>query len=84
MEYGSMVGDQQIFATFSEKLGNVFQKNKKLSKLARQKVLFITTMRGRKGKNPPFLSQEFIIQNHGDIVSCVCMVVMIGLMFQVK
>ena len=41
-------------------------------------------MRGKKGKSPPFLSQEFIIQNHGDIVSCMCMVVMVGLMFQVK
>ncbi|XP_065652096.1 translocating chain-associated membrane protein 1-like 1 [Hydra vulgaris] len=40
-------------------------------------------LRGKKGKSPPFMSQEFIIQNHGDIVSCVCMVVMVGLMFQV-
>lgn len=39
--------------------------------------------RGKKGKNPPFFSQEFVIQNHGDIVSCVCMVFMVGLMFQV-
>merc|ERR1719505_104675 len=38
-------------------------------------------LRGKK-KSPPFLSQEFIIQNHGDIVSCLCMVVMVGLMFQ--
>jgi len=38
-------------------------------------------IRGKK-KSPPFLSQEFIIQNHGDIVSCLCMVVMVGLMFQ--
>jgi len=37
---------------------------------------------GRKGKSPPFLSQDFIIQNHGDIVSCMCMVVMVGLMFK--
>lgn len=38
-------------------------------------------IRGKKGKNPPYLSQEFLIQNHGDIVSCVCMLVMVGLMF---
>merc|ERR1712226_464502 len=40
-------------------------------------------MRGpKKGKSPPFFSQEFIIQNHGDIVSCACMFVMLGLIFQ--
>lgn len=36
----------------------------------------------RKTKNPPVLSHEFIIQNHGDIVSCVAMVIVMGLMFQ--
>ncbi|XP_065063105.1 translocating chain-associated membrane protein 1-like 1 [Rhopilema esculentum] len=36
----------------------------------------------RKGKSPPFLSQEFFIQNHGDIASCFCMVFLIGLMLQ--
>lgn len=36
----------------------------------------------RKNKNPPVLSHEFIIQNHGDIVSCVAMVIVMGLMFQ--
>jgi len=41
----------------------------------------VMAIRGKK-KSPPFLSQEFIIQNHGDIVSCLCMVVMVGLMFQ--
>jgi len=41
-------------------------------------------MRGsKKGKSPPILSQEFVIQNHGDIVSCICMFFMLGLMFQV-
>lgn len=34
-------------------------------------------------KNPPFLSHEFIIQNHADIVSCVAMVFVVGLMLQV-
>ncbi|KXJ16752.1 translocating chain-associated membrane protein 1 [Exaiptasia diaphana] len=39
--------------------------------------------RRKSGKNAPIFSHEFIITNHGDIVSCVCMVFMIGLMFQV-
>ncbi|CAI2350030.1 unnamed protein product [Caenorhabditis sp. 36 PRJEB53466] len=30
---------------------------------------------------PPILSHEFIIQNHGDIVSCIVMVFIVGLMF---
>ncbi|KAK5640168.1 hypothetical protein RI129_010979 [Pyrocoelia pectoralis] len=33
-------------------------------------------------KNPPILSHEFIIQNHADIVSCIAMVFVIGLMVQ--
>lgn len=39
---------------------------------------------GRKpsNKNPPLLSHEFIIQNHADIVSCVAMVFVVGLMVQ--
>lgn len=40
--------------------------------------------RRKSGKNAPILSHEFVITNHGDIVSCICMVFMIGLMFQVK
>ncbi|XP_031555240.1 translocating chain-associated membrane protein 1-like [Actinia tenebrosa] len=39
--------------------------------------------RRKSGKNAPIFSHEFIITNHGDIVSCICMVFMIGLMFQV-
>ncbi|ESO83155.1 hypothetical protein LOTGIDRAFT_133925 [Lottia gigantea] len=39
--------------------------------------------RRNKSKNPPIFSHEFIIQNHPDIVSCVAMVFVIGLMFQV-
>lgn len=35
-------------------------------------------------KNPPFLSHEFVIQNHADIVSCVAMVFVVGLMVQVN
>lgn len=34
-------------------------------------------------KNPPVLSHEFIIQNHADIVSCVAMLFVVGLMIQV-
>ncbi|VDN33988.1 unnamed protein product [Gongylonema pulchrum] len=37
--------------------------------------------RGKKA-SPPFLSHEFIIQNHGDIMSCILMVVVVGLLFQ--
>ncbi|XP_018059586.1 PREDICTED: translocating chain-associated membrane protein 1 [Atta colombica] len=45
----------------------------------------MVTMKGRKSssKNPPILSHEFVIQNHADIVSCVAMVFVIGLMVQV-
>lgn len=43
-------------------------------------------VKGRKtsSKNPPILSHEFIIQNHGDIVSCIAMLFVIGLMVQVR
>jgi len=34
-------------------------------------------------KNPPIFSQEFIITNHADIVACIAMVFVMGLMFQV-
>uniref|UniRef100_A0A0P4WJB3 Translocating chain-associated membrane protein n=2 Tax=Scylla olivacea TaxID=85551 RepID=A0A0P4WJB3_SCYOL len=36
----------------------------------------------RANKNPPILSHEFVIQNHADIVSCIAMVFVLGLMFQ--
>lgn len=41
-------------------------------------------MKNRRGnqKSPPIFSHEFIIQNHADIVSCVAMVFVVGLMFQ--
>merc|ERR1712165_611415 len=38
----------------------------------------------KKTKNPNFLSHEFVIQNHADIVACVAMVFVVGLMFQVS
>ena len=37
----------------------------------------------KKNKNPPVLSHEFVIQNHGDIMSCVALIFVVGLMFQV-
>lgn len=38
---------------------------------------------GRKSsKSPPILSHEFVIQNHADIISCVAMVFVIGLIVQ--
>ncbi len=40
--------------------------------------------RPKSGKNPPILSHEFVIQNHADIVSCVAMIFVVGLMFQVE
>merc|ERR1712165_82881 len=39
--------------------------------------------KGKKTKNPPIFSHEFVIQNHADIVACVAMVFVVGLMFQV-
>ncbi|CAL1532486.1 unnamed protein product [Lymnaea stagnalis] len=38
--------------------------------------------RTKSSKNPPIFSHEFFIQNHADIVSCIAMVFIIGLMFQ--
>lgn len=45
----------------------------------------MVAIKGRKNsnKNPPIFSHEFIIQNHGDIVSCVAMIFVTGLMIQV-
>ncbi|XP_076875116.1 translocating chain-associated membrane protein 1-like 1 [Brachyhypopomus gauderio] len=37
----------------------------------------------KKNKSPPVLSHEFVVQNHADMVSCVAMVVLLGLMFEV-
>jgi translocating chain-associated membrane protein 1 len=33
-------------------------------------------------KSPSYFSHEFIIQNHGDIATCACMIFILGLMFQ--
>ncbi|KAM9101662.1 translocating chain-associated membrane protein 1 isoform X1 [Sarcophilus harrisii] len=40
-------------------------------------------IRKKSTKNPPVLSHEFILQNHADIVSCVAMVFLVGLMFEI-
>lgn len=37
-----------------------------------------------KGDGPPMFSQEFILQNHADILSCVCMVIFMLLIPQVS
>ena len=37
----------------------------------------------RKNKSVSMFSHEFITTNHGDIISCVCMLFMVGLMFKV-
>lgn len=44
----------------------------------------MVAIKGRKSsnKNPPIFSHEFLIQNHGDIVSCIAMVFVVGLMVQ--
>ncbi|XP_054712433.1 translocating chain-associated membrane protein 1-like 1 isoform X2 [Uloborus diversus] len=34
-------------------------------------------------KNPSILSSEFFIQNHADIISCIAMIFVVGLLFQV-
>ncbi|XP_012879233.1 PREDICTED: translocating chain-associated membrane protein 1-like 1 [Dipodomys ordii] len=39
-------------------------------------------LRKKSAKNPPMLSQEFILQNHADLVSCVGMFFVLGLMFE--
>uniref|UniRef100_A0A8B9PPD0 TLC domain-containing protein n=1 Tax=Apteryx owenii TaxID=8824 RepID=A0A8B9PPD0_APTOW len=40
-------------------------------------------IRKKSNKNPPVLSHEFIVQNHADIVSCVAMIFLLGLMFEI-
>lgn len=42
----------------------------------------VKPVRKTSNKNPPVFSHEFIIQNHADIVSCVAMVIVVGLMVQ--
>ncbi|XP_056648887.1 translocating chain-associated membrane protein 1 [Diorhabda carinulata] len=42
----------------------------------------VKPVRKTSNKNPPIFSHEFVIQNHADIVSCVAMVFVVGLMVQ--
>lgn len=44
----------------------------------------VKPVRKSSNKNPPILSHEFVIQNHADIVSCVAMVFVVGIMVQVS
>uniref|UniRef100_A0A8C5MNT3 TLC domain-containing protein n=1 Tax=Leptobrachium leishanense TaxID=445787 RepID=A0A8C5MNT3_9ANUR len=41
-------------------------------------------IRKKTSKTPPVLSHEFIIQNHADIVSCLAMIFLLGLMFEIS
>ncbi|CAK9304457.1 unnamed protein product [Gordionus sp. m RMFG-2023] len=41
-------------------------------------------LRKKSNKNPPILSHEFVIQNHADILSCILMVFIVALYFQVS
>lgn len=41
-------------------------------------------IRKKSTKSPPVLSHEFVLQNHADIVSCMAMVFLLGLMFEVS
>ncbi|XP_060819189.1 translocating chain-associated membrane protein 1 [Bombus pascuorum] len=45
----------------------------------------MVAVKGRKSsnKNPPMFSHEFVIQNHGDIVSCMAIIILLGLLMQV-
>ncbi|XP_019483302.1 PREDICTED: translocating chain-associated membrane protein 1-like 1 [Hipposideros armiger] len=39
-------------------------------------------LRKKSAKNPPVLSHEFVLQNHADLVACVGMVFVLGLLFE--
>ena len=38
----------------------------------------------KKPKNPPVMSHEFVIQNHADILACVAIVIVLGLVSEVS
>ena len=38
----------------------------------------------KKNKNPPVMSHEFVIQNHADLMACVAIVIVAGLMTEVS
>nr|XP_008535180.1 PREDICTED: translocating chain-associated membrane protein 1-like 1 isoform X3 [Equus przewalskii]XP_008535181.1 PREDICTED: translocating chain-associated membrane protein 1-like 1 isoform X3 [Equus przewalskii] len=45
-------------------------------------ALAIMAFRKKSPRNPPVLSHEFILQNHADLVACVGMFFVLGLMFE--
>lgn len=55
-----------------------------VSSLATKSFSSIMGIRKKNNKTPPVLSHEFVIQNHADIVSCVAMLFLLGLMFEVR
>lgn len=69
-------------------IGKILSKRNRLfSHQAEQKVgpnRIDMGIRKKTNKNPPVMSHEFVIQNHADIVSCVAMVFLLGLMFEVS
>lgn len=56
--------------------------DKKLTSAGRESCRLAMGFR-KKNKSPPVLSHEFVIQNHADMVSCVAMIILLGLMFEV-
>ena len=41
-------------------------------------------MMRKKTKSPPLFSHEFVIQNHADILACVAILIVLGLMSEVS
>jgi len=38
----------------------------------------------KKNKSPPVMSHEFVIQNHADILACIAIVIVAGLLTEVS
>ena len=38
----------------------------------------------KKPKSPPFFSHEFVIQNHADILACIAILIVAGMLFEVS
>ena len=41
-------------------------------------------MSRKKTKSPPIFSHEFVIQNHADILACIAILLVAGLLFEVS
>lgn len=52
--------------------------------LVRKSFSSIMGLKKKNSKTYPVLSHEFVINNHADIVSCVAMLFLLGLMFEVR